>query len=163
MRKVDVRVIAATNRQLEREVNSGRFREDLYYRLSVLTVRVPPLRERMDDLQLLVQHFLAERDALDKAQPLHPRGHGEMKRYDWPGNVRELRNYVERKVVLEHHDRRARPRDALHAAPDAARTEPPRPAAPGVDLPFKEAKDAGDRRLRARLPDRAAPLGRAAT
>jgi transcriptional regulator with GAF, ATPase, and Fis domain len=144
VRKVDVRVVAATNRQLEREVNSGRFREDLYYRLSVLTVRVPPLRERLDDLQLLVQHFLAERDAVDKAGLFTPEVLAEMARYDWPGNVRELRNYVERKVVLEHHV------EALGSGPPAPETRSDAPraprgdqsAAPGtVDLPFKEAKD----------------------
>ena len=140
VRKVDVRVIAATNRQLEREVNSGRFREDLYYRLSVLTVRVPPLRERMDDLQLLIEHFLAERDASDKVHLFSADVHREMARYDWPGNVRELRNFVERKVVLEHHMETLRP----PSPGDASRSQPP-PAAPGaaasVELPFKEAKD----------------------
>jgi transcriptional regulator with GAF, ATPase, and Fis domain len=147
VRKVDVRVIAATNRQLEREINCGRFREDLYYRLSVLTVRVPPLRDHMDDLLLLVEHFLAEREAADKISLFTPEVLGQMRRYDWPGNVRELRNYVERKVVLEHHmEELGHP---LH--PSETRSEPPRfalPSAPpvgfsaaGVDLPFKEAKD----------------------
>ncbi|WP_233561731.1 sigma 54-interacting transcriptional regulator, partial [Sorangium cellulosum] len=100
VRKVDIRVIAATNRRLEREVNSGRFREDLYYRLSVLTVRVPPLRERKEDIGLLVQCFLNELGAIDKADLFPPEVIEDMKRYDWPGNVRELRNYVERRVVL---------------------------------------------------------------
>jgi transcriptional regulator with GAF, ATPase, and Fis domain len=151
VRRVDVRVIAATNRQLEREVNSGRFREDLYYRLSVLTVRVPPLRERMDDLQLLVEHFLAEREATDKISLFTPEVLGQMKRYDWPGNVRELRNYVERRVVLEHHiedlghspyaseTRSDPPRAAFASAPPV--TSPPAPPASSVQLPFKEAKD----------------------
>jgi len=145
VRKIDVRVVAATNRQLEREINNGRFREDLYYRLSVLTVRVPPLRERIDDLQLLVEHFLAERDAADKMSLFGPDVLEQMKRYDWPGNVRELRNYVERKVVLEHHI------EALGASHlSETRSEPPdggartgrgAAPAPGVELPFKEAKD----------------------
>src|SRR5262249_2119074 len=93
-RKGDVRVVAATNRQLEREVNSGRSREALFYRLSVLTVRVPPLRERMDDLQVLVEHFLRERDASEKVSLFTPDVYEEMRCHDWPGNVRELRNYV---------------------------------------------------------------------
>jgi transcriptional regulator with GAF, ATPase, and Fis domain len=154
VRKVDVRVIAATNRQLEREVNSGRFREDLYYRLSVLTVRVPPLRERIADIPLLVEHFLSERDASDKASLFTPEVYEEMHRYDWPGNVRELRNYVERRVVLEHHvgalgasTRLAEGEphaDAARtpAAGDARSSETPAPPrAIDVKLPFKEAKD----------------------
>jgi transcriptional regulator with GAF, ATPase, and Fis domain len=140
VRKVDVRVIAATNRQLEREINNGRFREDLYYRLSVLTVRVPPLRERIDDLQLLVEHFLAERDAADKMSLFTPEVLGQMTRHDWPGNVRELRNYVERKVVLENHiEALGQPR-----SPVETRSDPPLRGLPplgSVELPFKEAKD----------------------
>jgi transcriptional regulator with GAF, ATPase, and Fis domain len=149
VRKIDVRVVAATNRQLEREINSGRFREDLYYRLSVFTVRVPPLRERIDDLQLLVEHFLADRDAADKMSLFTTDVLDQMRRYDWPGNVRELRNYVERKVVLEHH---VEALGAHHVA--ESRSDPPMPdgaaalkssrpgaAAGGVELPFKEAKD----------------------
>ena len=139
VRKVDVRVIAATNRQLEREVNNGRFREDLYYRLSVLTVRVPPLRERIDDLHLLIEHFLAERDATDKAHLFTPEVVAEMTRYDWPGNVRELRNYVERKIVLEHHIELLRPPSS--SPPEASRSQPPTSGPSHVELPFKEAKE----------------------
>jgi transcriptional regulator with GAF, ATPase, and Fis domain len=100
-RKVDVRVIAATNRDLEREVNKGRFREDLFFRLSVVTVTVPPLRERKGDIELLIQHFLEllgskQGDRLFTQEVIH-----ELSQHDWPGNVRELRNYVERAVVLE--------------------------------------------------------------
>jgi DNA-binding NtrC family response regulator len=137
VRKVDVRVIAATNRRLEREVNSGCFREDLYYRLSVVTVRVPPLRERLDDIRLLVDAFLSSLEAMDKAHLFSPEVIAEMMRYEWPGNVRELRNYVERRVVLEGEG-------ALRAEPDEA----PHPAsseepAAKVDLglPFKDAKE----------------------
>jgi transcriptional regulator with GAF, ATPase, and Fis domain len=139
VRKVDVRVIAATNRQLEREVNNGRFREDLYYRLSVLTVRLPPLRERMDDLDMLIGHFLAEREASDRRDLFTPEVTAEMQRYDWPGNVRELRNYVERKVVLEHHMETLRSPSSASQPPAARSTPPP---APSVELPFKEAKEA---------------------
>jgi transcriptional regulator with GAF, ATPase, and Fis domain len=142
VRKVDVRVIAATNRQLEREVNSGRFREDLYYRLSVLTLRVPPLRERLDDLPFLVEHFLDERDAGDKASLFTPEVYEEMRCHDWPGNVRELRNYVERRVVLEHHvGSLGSGHPGSHPGAET-RSEPPKaPRAIDVDLPFKEAKD----------------------
>jgi transcriptional regulator with GAF, ATPase, and Fis domain len=139
-RKVDVRVVAATNRQLEREVNSGRFREDLYYRLSVLTLRVPPLRERMDDLHMLIHHFLDERDAGEKAHLFTPEVIAEMQCHEWPGNVRELRNYVERKVVLENHTEALEPRDLK---PAVSRSSVPPAAAPiNVELPFKESKDA---------------------
>jgi len=101
-RKVDVRVIAATNRNLEREVNRGTFREDLYYRLSVVTLRVPPLRERLADLELLVQVFLRSMRPEHAAAALFtPELMARLARHDWPGNVRELRNYVERCIVLE--------------------------------------------------------------
>ncbi|WP_437579006.1 sigma 54-interacting transcriptional regulator [Sorangium sp. So ce887] len=150
VRKVDIRVIAATNRRLEREVNSGRFREDLYYRLSVLTVRVPPLRERKEDIGLLVHSFLNELGAADKVGLFSPEVIEEMKRYDWPGNVRELRNYVERRVVLGEgaamgatapSERSSTPpgsRSPGSASPDAAREAP----AANIEMPFKEAKEA---------------------
>ena len=98
---VDVRVVAATNRSLEREVNQGRFREDLFFRLSVVTVRVPPLRERLDDLELLVHAMLENLGALGERRLFTPAVFEDLARYDWPGNVRELRNYVERSVVLQ--------------------------------------------------------------
>ena len=91
-KRVEVRVIAATNRDLEPEVNRGRFREDLYYRLAKLTVRVPPLRDRLEDIPLLVQTFTQS--------PLPDAVIEELQLHDWPGNVRELRNYVERWQVV---------------------------------------------------------------
>lgn len=101
-RKVDVRVVAATNRRLDREVNHGRFREDLYYRLSVVTVRVPPLRERLDDIGILVRTFLRSLNASQNEVDLFgPDVIERLMRHDWPGNVRELRNYVERCVVMQ--------------------------------------------------------------
>jgi DNA-binding NtrC family response regulator len=98
--RIDVRVIAATHRDLEREVNRGRFREDLYYRLAKVSVHVPPLRDRLDDIPLLVQSFLTAIERPDAARLLAPAVIAEMQRHDWPGNVRELKNYVERCVVL---------------------------------------------------------------
>ncbi len=100
--KVDVRVIAATNRVLAREIQTGRFREDLYYRLNVVTVEMPPLRERAGDVPLLARHFLttfAEKN--NKAiAGFTPRAMDKLLRHSWPGNVRELMNAVERAVVL---------------------------------------------------------------
>ena len=95
-----MRVVAATNRCLEREVNHGRFREDLYFRLSVVTVRVPALRERLEDLELLVPAMLEGLGARESAHLFTPEVFADMRRHDWPGNVREVRNFVERMVVL---------------------------------------------------------------
>ena len=100
--KVDVRIIAATNVDLQKMMSEGRFREDLYYRLHVITVLLPPLRERKDDIPLLVQQFL-EKYSLEN-QKTHLELTGEaldlLMEYDWPGNVRELENVIERAVVL---------------------------------------------------------------
>jgi transcriptional regulator with GAF, ATPase, and Fis domain len=101
-RSVDVRVIAATNRDLEREIVAGRFREDLFYRLSVFPIDVPPLRERGDDVIQLAREFLdrACKD-FDREPMALPRGQANrLRRYDWPGNVRELKNVIERAVIL---------------------------------------------------------------
>ncbi|MBW9267411.1 MAG: sigma-54 dependent transcriptional regulator [Candidatus Thiodiazotropha sp. (ex. Lucinisca nassula)] len=99
---VDVRIIAASNRDLEQEVRNGEFREDLYYRLNVLSLRIPALRERKEDIPLLVQHFVEILSAeLGIAPP--QLGEGELVRlldYDWPGNVRELKNVIERCLLL---------------------------------------------------------------
>ncbi|MCP4446597.1 MAG: sigma 54-dependent Fis family transcriptional regulator [Myxococcales bacterium] len=96
---VDIRVVAATNRDLGVEVNRGRFREDLYYRLAVARVHVPPLRDRREDIDALIKHFL---DILPgaKTDSLSPETIELMQRHDWPGNVRELRNVIERAVLL---------------------------------------------------------------
>ena len=100
--KVDCRILAATNRDLEREVSAGRFREDLYYRLNVINLVVPPLRERPEDVPLLAESFLARFAGDLKRGPLRfaPRTLEIMQDYVWPGNVRQLRNAVERMAVL---------------------------------------------------------------
>ncbi|HTU24130.1 MAG TPA: sigma 54-interacting transcriptional regulator [Pirellulales bacterium] len=100
-RKVDVRVIAATNRDLEVDVAGGRFRQDLYFRLSVFPIEVLPLRDRPEDIPLLAQHFF-ERLCLQMNRPvtrLTTRSLGQLGRYAWPGNVRELQNVIERAVI----------------------------------------------------------------
>jgi transcriptional regulator with GAF, ATPase, and Fis domain len=100
MKKVNIRVVAATNRDLAVEVNRGRFREDLYYRLAVAHVAVPPLRERREDIPLLVDHIVASlpggRERAPRAETIEL-----MQRHEWPGNVRELRNLVERAVLFK--------------------------------------------------------------
>ncbi len=99
---VDVRVLAATNRDLARDVEAGRFRQDLYYRLNVVAIRVPPLRERREDIPLLAEHFarrFGERFGLPDVR-LSPRLHTQLAAHDWPGNVRELENTIERLVAL---------------------------------------------------------------
>src|SRR6185369_17234867 len=100
--RVDVRVIAATNQALEDEIEAGRFREDLYYRLNVVPIPLPPLRERRDDLPLLAQFFLKRYGELNRRDvpDLTPEVTQALLAYDWPGNVRELENTIERLVVL---------------------------------------------------------------
>jgi transcriptional regulator with GAF, ATPase, and Fis domain len=97
-RRADVRIVAATNRDLKKEVAAGRFREDLYYRLNVFPIQVPPLRERIEDIPLLAQHFvkLAAREMNCTKARLTRAGVTKLQSYDWPGNVRELRNVIER-------------------------------------------------------------------
>jgi two-component system response regulator HydG len=104
--KVDVRLIAATNKDLAEEIAAGRFRKDLFYRLNVVTLHMPPLRERRDDIPLLAQHFLktfAEKNR-KSIKGYTPQAMDRLLRYDWPGNVRELMNAVERMVVLSRAD-----------------------------------------------------------
>ena len=130
-RNVDVRVIAATSRDLEREVASGRFREDLFYRLDVFRVKVPPLRERREDVPLLVDHFIARfRETLGR--PVRTIADDALDRllaHSWPGNVRELENVIERAMILADGDR-----ITLRELPDAVtaeRVNAPAPSAPG--------------------------------
>ncbi|MBC7816488.1 MAG: sigma-54-dependent Fis family transcriptional regulator [Planctomycetaceae bacterium] len=96
----DVRVIAATNKPLEDEQKAGRFREDLYYRLNVITIPLPPLRERRDDISVLVEHFLTTRQLGATRCRVSPEAMQALLQYDWPGNVRELANVLERAQIL---------------------------------------------------------------
>ena len=100
---VDVRIIAATNKEFEKEIAEGRFREDLYYRLSVIPIQVPPLRDRREDIPLLARHFLESfRKTMEKPiEAISPEAMTRLESYDWPGNVRELENTMERAVALE--------------------------------------------------------------
>ncbi len=110
--RVDVRVIAATNRDLEEAIRQGRFRRDLYYRLAVLSIRMPPLRERREDIPLLIHHFVQEfcRENDREFVGITEEAMEILQNYDWPGNVRELRNLVESMLVLTP-GARIRPRD----------------------------------------------------
>ncbi len=104
--KVDTRIIAATNKNLEEEIKAGRFREDLYYRIKVVTLVVPPMRERREDIPLLADFFLKQY-AEKNNRPIKgftPRAVDLLMRYDWPGNVRELENVVERAVIMARGD-----------------------------------------------------------
>lgn len=100
--QVDVRIIAATNVDLRQQVKEGKFREDLFYRLNVITIDLPPLRQRKNDIPLLVEHFV-EKFARENEKPslrITPEALRPLMDYDWPGNVRELENVMERAVVL---------------------------------------------------------------
>ncbi len=150
--EVDLRIVAATNRDLGVEVNRGRFREDLYYRLAVARVHVPPLRERKDDLPLLIEHILETTPGGESAS-IAQETIDLMMKHDWPGNVRELRNVIERAVLLaESPDSE----DSLRRAPASApKQEPSITVTPSqtatsseasmtvpvdVSVPFKNAK-----------------------
>lgn len=130
-RTPDVRVIAATNRDLAKMVREGTFREELYYRLNVLTIHLPPLRQRPEDVEHLVEHFLDElAAAYDGARPVPtPELIGALQSYDWPGNVRQLRNCVESMFVLSDS-----PTLTVDDLPAMVRRKPPRDTVP-LDLP----------------------------
>jgi two-component system nitrogen regulation response regulator NtrX len=100
--KVDVRVIAATNKDLPSEIRAGRFREDLYFRLNVIPISVPPLRDRADDIALLADHFLRQlsREYGRRLKALSPAAALALRAHQWPGNVRELRNVLERLLIM---------------------------------------------------------------
>ncbi|MFH0901611.1 MAG: sigma 54-interacting transcriptional regulator [Pseudomonadota bacterium] len=145
-RLVDIRVVAATNRNLAVEVARSRFREDLYYRLAVVHLHLPPLRDRREDIPLLVDHFLSRVPNMERTS-LRPETIELMLRHDWPGNVRELRNVVERAAVLADVPTRIRalanrpgvtPVDGNLSSqgPDGAKLD----MAVDLEVPFKEAK-----------------------
>jgi two-component system nitrogen regulation response regulator NtrX len=149
--RVDVRVIAATNRSLEQDLAAGRFREDLYYRLNVLRIHMPPLRERLEDVPELVEHLMARlRQRHGLAPPVMTRAALDtMARYAWPGNVRELANVCERLAIL-YRGREVTPRELAGVlAPDAAA----RPLSTHEDAPLHERLDAFERELLERTLD----------
>ena len=141
--QVDVRVVAATNKNLEEEIERGNFREDLFYRLNVIPFFVPPLRDRREDIPLLADHFLREFTTAYGRKPkeLTPEAYRVLAEYHWPGNVRELRNLIERIVILNPQVRV----DARHIPLNAAR----RAAATGPG-PFRQPAG-GPRGRRARI------------
>jgi len=102
-RRVDVRLVAATNRDLAEAMKSGEFRQDLYYRINTITVQLPPLRERPDDVELLAKHFV-ESNATYGLKRLSAAAMGALEAYSWPGNVRELLHAIERAVILSKGD-----------------------------------------------------------
>ena len=146
--RVDVRIIAATNVDLKRMVDDGRFREDLYYRLNVISIQLPPLRDRKADIPSLVQHFLVkygeENRKLD--MELAPEALDLLIDYDWPGNVRELENVIERAVVLA-----TSPRIGIDLIPDHVRKTPafqiPEVTVPPEGISFKEVITDFEKRL----------------
>jgi PAS domain S-box-containing protein len=155
-RKVDVRVIAATNKDLEKAVEAGEFREDLYYRLSVFPVQVPPLRKRGDDVTQLAVHFL-EQVCRQFGRPVPQLTQGQveaLRRYDWPGNVRELKNVIERAVILSRGEvlrlDLSLP-EAMPAEPAAFAAALPRAPAPRAFRTEAEMRDEQRQNLRAAL------------
>jgi two-component system nitrogen regulation response regulator NtrX len=160
--KVDVRIIAATNKNLEEAIQHGEFREDLFFRLNVIPILVPPLRERRDDIPLLVQHFakLTSEEHNLKPKRFDPRAMETLQRYRWRGNIRELRNTIERLMIMAPGDL-VRPEDLPaevrgDGAPRPAAPEPvavtgqgSRPESPVVQTPppgtLREFKEAAER------------------
>ena len=139
--KVDARVLAATNKDLPAEIRAGRFREDLYFRLNVIPIFVPPLRERQEDIPLLADHFMAEfaREYGRRVKGFEPGARVALQQYPWPGNVRELRNVIERLMIMA-------PGDAISAADlgflDASGlTRPVGDAPPAERMTLHEARD----------------------
>ena len=145
--KVDVRVLAATNKDLQTEIRAGRFREDLFFRLNVIPIFVPPLRDRLEDITLLADHFMAEfaREYGRRIKTFDPDAVSVIQRYPWPGNVRELRNVIERLMIMV-------PGDAIRSAdlgfldPSALRRSPVVEPAAGR-LTLHEARDRFERDL----------------
>jgi two-component system nitrogen regulation response regulator NtrX len=141
--RVDVRVVAATNKDLQAEIRAGRFREDLYFRLNVIPIFVPPLRERPDDIPLLADHFMAEFASEYGRRPktFDPAATDVLQSYAWPGNVRELRNVIERLMIMV-------PGEAILATDlgflDAPRQHPAR-TPPAERMTLHEARDQFER------------------
>lgn len=143
IRKVDIRFIAATNRLLPEKIRAGEFREDLYYRLNVIGIQLPPLCERIEDIPLLVQHFLRKYNSLHmkKVKRIDEEALARLMRREWPGNVRELENVIERGVIMAAEDI-LRLDDVAAADRPTPRSAMPLAASGDIfSMPFKEAKD----------------------
>jgi DNA-binding NtrC family response regulator len=143
--KVDVRVIAATNKDLAAEIAGGRFREDLFYRLNVVPIEMPPLRARKDDIPALIEHFLAMACARDdrRVKRMTPSAVTLMMQHDWPGNVRELKNVVERMVILTGDNDQIADGDVRDALP---RVQPVK-GSYEAGTPFKDLVAAAEREI----------------
>ena len=144
--RVDVRVIAATNKDLPAAIKAGQFREDLYFRLNVIPIFVPPLRARQDDIPLLAEYFMAgfAQEYGRRPKAFEPAAVDLLRRYSWPGNVRELRNLIERLVIMVPGDNiTAADLAFLGQGADAVAESPAQPAAPV--LPLHEARDRFER------------------
>jgi transcriptional regulator with PAS, ATPase and Fis domain len=142
--KVDVRIVCSSNADLEAEVEAGRFRPDLYYRINVMAIRIPPLRERREDIEVLAPAFLAEFAARFQkpVRSIRPDALAALRGYRWPGNVRELRNVIERGVLLAAGSELV-PED-LPFTPDASRS---RSAEPDLGLDLRANLQSVERRL----------------
>jgi len=157
--QVDVRVIAATNKNLEAEIASGGFRSDLFYRLNVIPIHVPPLRTRGNDIVLLAEHFLRRfaAETGGRRKKLSSGAAAKLKAYPWPGNVRELRNVAERLAILH-------PEETI-AAEDIRLGSAPEPAAASIaqNLPLRDARDEFEKQyILSRLRDYAGNVSRTA-
>jgi DNA-binding NtrC family response regulator len=142
--RVDTRVILATNEDLAQAVQQGRFRQDLYYRVNVINIELPPLRQRLTDIQLLAQHFLARtaEEAGKKSAGFSDDALAAMQRYEWPGNVRELQNVVERAVLLGRG-----PQVALEDLPGHITVGQPATLQPSAGRALKEAMEVPERAI----------------
>src|SRR5215471_1040924 len=144
--RVDARVLAATNKDLPSEIRSGRFREDLYFRLNVVPIFVPPLRERVEDVPLLADHFMAmlAREYGRRPKVFDPDAVAALQRYSWPGNVRELRNLVERLMIMVPGER-ITVRDVAFLDQTATPGAEPVAPAPATMAPLHDARDRFER------------------
>jgi two-component system nitrogen regulation response regulator NtrX len=146
--RVDARVLAATNKDLPVEIRAGRFREDLFFRLNVVPIFVPPLRERQEDISLLADHFMAmlAREYGRRSKTFEADAVIALRQYVWPGNVRELRNVVERLMILVSGDRiSSRDLSFLDQGLTAGSETPPIAMRPAVAAPLHEARDRFER------------------
>lgn len=132
--KVDVRIVSATNKDLQKEVEAGRFREDLLYRLNVVTIRIPPLKERKEDLPLLIEYFLKKKMKGKALKRLSGEALHVMTQYDWPGNVRELEHVIEGAVILSHDDLITAKDITLTASAEMQKANPTPLASEGADI-----------------------------